>query len=711
MNRSRLSLYCIALMLLPLGAARAQDRGFGETTSVVAVEVPVYVTKDGQPVRGLTAANFEIVDGRKSRELTGFEVLDLTLATASEQMASMPVAARRHFLLLFDLSFSDPQAIVRARSSAREVVARELHPSDLAAVGLYSAAKGSSLVLGFTSDRRQLDLAIDTLGVPKLVGRGTDPLNLVLSTASPGAGATQMQTGGASDRPTAGAREEAVEEYLNDLMSSDARANRAQQRTQVAAFSQSIGEFGRMLGSIDGTKHVLFFSQGFDASLLRGEGSSMETSAAIEHGELWDVKSDEMYGDTKSQNEIERMLEELRRGNVIVQAVDISRAVTGAEQSARASGEDGLFAMARGTGGEFYRNFNDLGEALGKVLERTSVTYLLAFQPEDLKFDGSFHKLKIKLKNAPAGAKVFARPGYYAPKPSTQLTALERRLQTAADVLGGEEGGALDVAVLAVPFRTSGPSAYVPVLIEIGGPSLLAGQKDKILQTEIYAYALDAEGGVQAFFTQNVGLELAKVEQPLRQSGLKFYGDLELPPGEYTLRVMVRNSLTGASTVQALHLSVPAYAQGAPELVLPLFPEPANKWLLTREAQVEGQQLPDYPFVIGAEPFIPASKPVLQSDQAARVAVMAYNLGSGDVKAQAVVTSAGGQAQPANGFRLTERQRAGGGTTPDRLVGTFTPDGLAPGEYRLAVTVVDPATGAARTSEAVDFVVVKGQGG
>ena len=47
------------------GPTWAQTSRFEEVTEVVVVEVPVQVLRDGEPVRGLTAENFEIVDGRK----------------------------------------------------------------------------------------------------------------------------------------------------------------------------------------------------------------------------------------------------------------------------------------------------------------------------------------------------------------------------------------------------------------------------------------------------------------------------------------------------------------------------------------------------------------------------------------------------------------------------------------------------------------------
>src|SRR5690349_15643048 len=138
---------------LGLAVPQAEAQGFAESTDVVAVEVPVQVVRDGEPVRGLTAADFEVYDGRKKQELTGFEVLDL-YASAKPSALQAAGAARRHFLLLFDLAFSEPESIVRARQAARDLVLQGLHPADLVAVATYGSGQGSQLLLGFTSDRR-----------------------------------------------------------------------------------------------------------------------------------------------------------------------------------------------------------------------------------------------------------------------------------------------------------------------------------------------------------------------------------------------------------------------------------------------------------------------------------------------------------------------------------------------------------------------------
>ena len=58
---------------------------FEDVTTVVAIEIPVQVLRDGKPVRGLTAEDFEIFEGRTQHELVAFEEIDLSMMTVTEQ--------------------------------------------------------------------------------------------------------------------------------------------------------------------------------------------------------------------------------------------------------------------------------------------------------------------------------------------------------------------------------------------------------------------------------------------------------------------------------------------------------------------------------------------------------------------------------------------------------------------------------------------------
>ena len=71
------------LLLLATSAASAQVK---ETIDVHLVEVPVTVVdRAGNPVRGLTAANFELFDRGTKRPVSNFEAIDFE----SEAVRSM----------------------------------------------------------------------------------------------------------------------------------------------------------------------------------------------------------------------------------------------------------------------------------------------------------------------------------------------------------------------------------------------------------------------------------------------------------------------------------------------------------------------------------------------------------------------------------------------------------------------------------------------
>ena len=220
--------------------------------------------------------------------------------------------------------------------------------------------------------------------------------------------------------------------------------------------------------------------------------------------------------------------------------------------------------MARDTGGELFQNTNDLAAAMARMLRRTERHLPAELPARGLAQDGSFHPLKVRLKGAPRGARVHHRAGYYAPDPAARRP-LEQRLRAAAAILGGEEGGDLPLSALALPLPRGGGGGAAA---RRGGRAGAAGRPRRAaLAVEIYAYALGAEGAVAGFLTQRLDLDLAKVADELRASGLKFYGELELPPGAYTLRVLVRTRRRGAHALRSVPVEVPA----APQLSPPLF--------------------------------------------------------------------------------------------------------------------------------------------
>ncbi len=220
---------------------------------------------------------------------------------------------------------------------------------------------------------------------------------------------------------------------------------------------------------------------------------------------------------------------------------------------------------------------------------------------------------------------------------------------------------------------------------------------------EVYAYAIDAAGAVQDFFSQSLRFELAKVIPLLDRTGLKFFGHLDLPPGDYSLRVLVRNAGNGDYGLASQPLSVPAFDRSPPLLLPPFFAENPGRWLMVRETAKGGEREFPYPFMVRDRAYVPALRPALTAAQEVAVALVGYNLPAGALEARATVLSADGRDLGRGGLTLDARQPPDAGGA-ERLTATFRPPrGLEPGEYRLRIALVD-AQGVAHDS-AARFVV------
>src|SRR5262249_23212608 len=189
------------------------------------------------------------------------------------------------------------------------------------------------------------------------------------------------------------------------------------------------------------------------------------------------------------------------------------------------------------------------------------------YSPKGLTKPGAFHTLKVGVK-AP-GAKVIARSGYYEPRAYRTLSPLEQILSAGDILTGGASGARIDLRLTAAAFASPSEIPQVPIVLEVPGASLLAGDSGEKSGVQIYAYANDPKGNLVDYVASELALDIPKVRPTLEASGLKFYGTLYLPPGDYGLRVLVRNTSTGHAGVAAAHLAVPAIPGGAPSVLPP----------------------------------------------------------------------------------------------------------------------------------------------
>ena len=109
-----------------------------------------------------------------------------------------------------------------------------------------------------------------------------------------------------------------------------------------------------------------------------------------------------------------------------LEASDVPKATTRAlvsgqtarQQLDRGEYVDVLAELADGTGGAFIHNTNDLEGGLRRLTAVPKYVYLLEISLQDVKPDGSFHPLKVKIGRS--RMEVQARRGYMAPVPASK---------------------------------------------------------------------------------------------------------------------------------------------------------------------------------------------------------------------------------------------------------------------------------------------------
>jgi VWFA-related protein len=507
------------------------------------------------------------------------------------------------------------------------------------------------------------------------------------------------------DLPAAAARAAFSELYLEHVRSLAAAEERivdASQRDRVTAYTRSFADMAALLDRVRGRKYVVLLSEGFRGDLLLPAGSDRETSESAESGELWNLDSDKLFGSTRLAGDLQEMLTAFCRADCVIHAVDIGgvrgidepglRQRTAADPQASGlqvqggEGQDSLFAFARGTGGELFRNYNDLAAAMERVLEATSLTYVLTFDPGDVVADGAFHPVRVALKGGPPRARLTHRPGYYGPRPSLVRSAIEQRLEIADLLFGAGSEGAIGISLAAVALAGGRP-AVVPFVAAIDGASLLAGHGESLLTADLYLYAFDAEGGVAASLNQVVGLNLLQVRPALEKAGIRFYGDLEPPPGHYRLRLVARNQQAGTFGLASAGVEVPEDAAGGPPRAGVVMVEPPGEWILLRE-KPEQLRAP-YPFTVSGQFLVPARAAELRPAEIGRLWIEFSGREPAPPELAGRVTTRDGREVGGGPLQVVEAMSVGPATS--RLLARFPVPDLPEGEYLLRIAPAEPA--------------------
>ncbi|MEA2601038.1 MAG: hypothetical protein QOF89_2030 [Acidobacteriota bacterium] len=205
-------------------------------------------------------------------------------------------------------------------------------------------------------------------------------------------------------------------------------------------------------------------------------------------------------------------------------------------------------------------------------------------------------------------------------------------VESAALLMSGQEGGEIPLGALALPIPgPPGPSqepadrTRLLVRVRVDGKALLAGQTGNVLRLEGDLYALGAGGGVQGSALVRVEIDLPSQRAVIERDGVDLLAGIDLRPGSYSLRMLVRNLDTGKLAVRNLPLTVPdpATLKDAP---LPSPPPAADPRPTARMADLGPLDPPPFPddappppTSVAAAPAMPPPAPVPETAEGRRL--------------------------------------------------------------------------------------------
>src|ERR1700732_2141467 len=131
----------------------------------------------------------------------------------------------------------------------------------------------------------------------------------------------------------------------------------------------------------------------------------------------------------------------------------------------RHASRETLTTLASDTGGRSFFDLNDFSEVFRRVQEEGTGYYLLGYYSTDLKHDGRWRRVRVKV-NVP-GAHVQYRQGYYAPKDYGFATAEDRQQQLQQAMRAEAPRVEFPVALEITHFRLNEREFFVPIAAKV----------------------------------------------------------------------------------------------------------------------------------------------------------------------------------------------------------------------------------------------------
>lgn len=522
--------------------------------------------RSGKAVGGLRKEDFKLFDNGKPQTISDFNIelssdkppappstapsnVPGTSATEEGPSATLP---ERFVALYFDdvhLTFEDA---VRTRDAAKRYLRDDLRPSDRAAIFTSSGR----LSQDFTANRDLLSQTLDRLQPRPIAGNlmGANSCPYItpyqayqINLQQPDA--IQLAVLDIIDCQCNGDGQRCPNALVE--AQGDARQVSEADDTQSRYSLRELEALIRHLSAMPGQRSIVFVSPGFLTDELSYELSQITDRALHARVIVNTLDSRGLYaplpgGDVNAQNSggLNMVQKSILRDRMDRQELMSSGSV--------------LSQLATETGGVVFQNSNDYDAGFKRAGDLAETSYVLSFSPQTLKFNGSFHKLKVALAN-PSGLTAQARRGYFAPRKAEDPATREREdIQEA--VFSQDDMRELPLNVSTQFFKTDNVNAKLSLVahIDLGSIHFLKEDGRNVDDLTLVAAFFDTDGNYITGTSETIQMHLRDATlDKLSHSGISVKASVGVKAGSYLMRVVVRDSQSARIAALSRAVTIP----------------------------------------------------------------------------------------------------------------------------------------------------------
>jgi VWFA-related protein len=511
---------------------------FSSKVNLVMVPVVVRDSK-GKAIGNLRKEDFQLFDKGKPQAIARFAIeksdgrvvpLEVTAGELGEKKApEAPPPASRFTVYLFDDMHTAFGDLAQARTAAIKHLESQMKGADRVAVYTTSGQN----VIDFTDDREKLAETMNRIQPrSRLMHTGNDCPDLTDYQAdriiswndaivTQAAAAEVMACGQATTMSQAQALAQAAASRVLSITDGD---------TQIAL--QMLKSSVQRMAAMPGQRTIVLVSPGF----LVTQNHRQDEIDVIDRAIRANVTINSL---------------DARGLYVIVPGGDASQASSSLvatrnraayQKEAALADSDVLGELADGTGGTFFQNSNDLQDGFRRTSEAPEFMYVLGFSPQNLKFDGSYHALKVTAKDT-KGFNLQARRGYYAPRHAND-PAEDAKEEIRVALFSRDEMSDFPVDVHTQFFKATDKNARLSVLAHVDLKHIRfkksEGRNRNTLS--IVAAVFDRNGILVGAIQKDVEMRLKEETFDARlAAGVSMKTSFDVAPGSYIIRLVVRD--------------------------------------------------------------------------------------------------------------------------------------------------------------------------